>query len=166
LLAVAEFALVDAEAGSADCIVGRAEDAAAANVRVGRDGHVFEDFAFVPDVVAGGNDVGPEVEEFFGDGGGDTEAPGSVFAVDDEEIDGVGFEDVGEMFADDVAAGGAKDIADKKDVHLKSLHGGVVEKTAIDAEIVDKNGLRRDRDDGIEAGCVSFFAWHRVDGFS
>jgi hypothetical protein len=27
------------------------------------------------------------------------------------------------MFADDVAAGGAKDIADKKDIHWKILHG-------------------------------------------
>jgi hypothetical protein len=127
LLAVAEFALVDAEAGSADSVVGGAEDAAAADVRVGGHGHVFEDLALVPDVIAGGDDVGAEIEEFLGDGGGDAEASGSVFAVDDEEIDCVGFEDVGEMFADDVAAGGAKDIADKKDVHLKSLHGGVVE---------------------------------------
>jgi hypothetical protein len=29
---------------------------------------------------------------------------------------------VREMFADDVAAGGAEDIADKKDIHWKSLH--------------------------------------------
>jgi len=27
------------------------------------------------------------------------------------------------VFADDVAAGGAKDIADKEDIHWKSLHG-------------------------------------------
>jgi hypothetical protein len=30
---------------------------------------------------------------------------------------------VGKVFADDVAAGGAKDIADKEDIHWKSLHG-------------------------------------------
>jgi hypothetical protein len=77
-------------------------------------------------VIAGGNDVGAEVEELFCDGGRDAEAAGRVFAVDDEEIDGVGFKDVGEMFADDVAAGGAKDIADKEDIHWKSLHGGVL----------------------------------------
>jgi hypothetical protein len=29
---------------------------------------------------------------------------------------------VGKVFADDVAAGGAKDIADKEDIHWKSLH--------------------------------------------
>jgi hypothetical protein len=30
---------------------------------------------------------------------------------------------VGQVFADDVAASGAKDIADKEDIHWKSLHG-------------------------------------------
>jgi hypothetical protein len=30
---------------------------------------------------------------------------------------------VREMFADDVAAGGAEDIADKEDIHWTSLHG-------------------------------------------
>ena len=34
------------------------------------------------------------------------------------------------MFTDDVAAGGAKDIADKEDIHLRSLHVGVVENAA------------------------------------
>ena len=81
------------------------------------DGHVFEDLALVPDVVAGGDDMGAEVEELFCDGGGDAEAAGGVFSVDDQEIAGVGFEDMGQVFADDVATGGAKDIADKKDVH-------------------------------------------------
>jgi hypothetical protein len=74
-------------------------------------------------VIAGSDDVGAEVEEFFGDRGRETEASGGVFAVDDEEVDGVGFENVREMFADDVAAGGAEDIADKEDIHWKSLHG-------------------------------------------
>jgi hypothetical protein len=98
--------------------VGGAEDAAAADVRVGGDGHVLEDLFFVPDVVAGGDDVGSEVEELFRDGGGDAEASGGVFAVDDEEIDGVGVEDVGEVLAYDVAAGRTEDVADEENVHL------------------------------------------------
>ena len=116
-LAGGELALVDAEAGGADGVVGGAEDAAAADVRVDGDGHVLEDLFFVPDVIAGGDDVGAKVEELFCDGGRDAEAAGGVFSVDDEEIDGVGFKDVGEMFADDVAAGGAKDVADEEDIH-------------------------------------------------
>ena len=81
--------------------------------------------------------MGAEIEELFRDGRGDAEAAGGVFSVDDEEVDGVGFEDVGEVFADDVAAGGAKDIADKEDIHLKSLHGGVVENGAAGAGNAD-----------------------------
>jgi hypothetical protein len=30
---------------------------------------------------------------------------------------------VGKVFADDVAAGGAEDVADEEDIHWKSLHG-------------------------------------------
>jgi hypothetical protein len=51
---------------------------------------------------------------------------------------------VGEMFADDVAAGGAKDIADKEDIHLKSLHGGEVENAAIGAGNVDEMKKRQE----------------------
>lgn len=61
--------------------------------------------------------MGSEVEEFVGDGGSNAKATGCVFAVDDEEIDCVGFEDMWEVFADDMAAGGAEDISDKKDIH-------------------------------------------------
>ena len=116
-LAGRELALVDAEAGGADGVVGGTEDAAAADVGVGGDGHVLEDLALVPDVIAGGDDVCAEIEELFCDGRGDAEAASGVLSVDDEEVDGVGFEYVRKVFADDVAAGGAKDIADKKDVH-------------------------------------------------
>jgi hypothetical protein len=87
-------------------------------VGVGGDGHVLDDLFFVPDVVAGGDDVGAEVEEFFGDGGCDAEAAGGVFAVDDKEIDGVSLEDVGEVLAYDVAAGRSEDVADEENVHL------------------------------------------------
>ena len=61
--------------------------------------------------------MGAEIEEFFCDGGGDAEAASSVFAVDDEEIDGVGLEDMRKVFTDDVAAGGAEDVADEEDIH-------------------------------------------------
>jgi len=118
-LSSGEFAFVDAEARGSDGEVGGAEDAAAAFVRVRGDGHVLEDLFFVPDVVTGGDDVGAEIEDLLGDGGGDTEATGCVFTVDDQEFDGVGFEDVRQVFAYDVAAGGAEDVADEKNVHKK-----------------------------------------------
>ena len=46
------------------------------------------------------------------------EAAGGVLTIDHQQIDGVRFKDVGEMFTDDVAAGRAKDVADEKNVHL------------------------------------------------
>ena len=100
-------------------VVGGADDAAAAAVGVFGNGHVLEDLFFVPDVVTGGDYVGAEVEELFGDGRCDAEAAGGVFSIDDDEIDSVGVEDVGQMFADDMAAGGAEDVADKENIHLK-----------------------------------------------
>jgi hypothetical protein len=102
-------------------VVGGANDAAAADVGVGGDRHVLEDLFFVPDVVTSGDDVGTEIEDLFCDGGGDAEATGGVFAVDYQQVDGVGVEDVGEMLAHDVAAGGAKDIADEEDIHWERV---------------------------------------------
>ena len=118
-----ELAFIDAEARRTNGVVGGANDATAANVGIRGDGHVFEDFFFVPDMVACGDNVGAEIEELFCDGRGNAEAASGVFAVDDEEIDGVGLKDVGQMFADDVSAGGAKDVADEEDIHCEILHG-------------------------------------------
>jgi len=80
--------------------------------------HVLEDLLLVPYVVAGRNNMRTKVEELFGDGRRNAESTGSVLAVDDEKIDSVRFEDVGEMFADDVAARRAEDVADEENVHL------------------------------------------------
>ena len=64
-----------------------------------------------------------EIEELFGDGGRDAESAGSVFAVDDEQVDGVRFQHVREVLAHDVAAGGTEDVADEENIHLWSLAG-------------------------------------------
>ncbi len=115
-----ELALIDAEARGAHGVVGRPQHPAATLVGICWNGHVVEDFALVPDVVAGGDDMGPEVEEFFGDRWRDAEAARSVFAVDDKEVDGMGFQQMGQMLVDDVAAGGAKDVANEEDVHRRT----------------------------------------------
>jgi hypothetical protein len=64
-----------------------------------------------------------KVEEFFGDGGREAEAAGGIFAVDDEEIDGVGLEQVGQVLVHDVPARGAKYVAYKQNLHWSSLYG-------------------------------------------
>ena len=115
--AVIEGALVAAEAYGGGGVVAGTEQAAGALVRGGEDAHVVEDFALIPDVVAGGDDVGAEIEEFLGERGRDAEAAGRIFTVDDEEVDGVGSKQVGQVGLDDAAAGGAEDIADEENIH-------------------------------------------------
>ena len=122
-LSVRKLTLVKAKAGCADRIVGRAEDAAAAFVRIGRHGHVFEDLALVPNMVPRGDDMGAHIEDLFSNRGGNAEATGSVLAIDDEEVDRIGLENVWKVLAYDVATGRAEDVADEKDVHLRILHG-------------------------------------------
>ena len=102
---------------------GRTKDAAAAHVRGFGDVDVLEYLLLVPDVVTGGDDVRAEVEELFSDGGCEAEAAGGVFAVDDEEIDGVGLKQVGQVLVHDVPARGAEYVAYKQNLHCTSLYG-------------------------------------------
>ena len=148
-LAGGELALVEAEAGSADGVVGGAEDAAAASVRINRDGHVFEDLFFVPDMVTGRDNVRAEIEELIGERRCQAEAAGGVFSIDDKKIDRISFKDVREMLADNVATGGPEDIADKEDIHWKSLHRGT---------ITDLNGITP-RNTGWNVARLGFRVW-------
>jgi hypothetical protein len=50
---------------------------------------IIDDFALIPDVVAGGDDVDVEIEQFLSERGCDAEAGGRVLAVGNDEIDGV-----------------------------------------------------------------------------
>ena len=119
-----------AESGCGGGVVGGTEDATTPLVGGGGNAHVVEDLALIPDVVAGGDYMSAEVEDLFRNGRGDAEAAGGVFAVDDEEINCVGFEDVWQVFADDVAAGGAEDVSDEEDVHwLRVSSGAVLERS-------------------------------------
>jgi hypothetical protein len=74
-------------------------------------------------VIAGSDDVRAEVEELFSDGWREAEAAGGVFAVDDEKVDGVGLEQVGQVLVHNVAASGPKNIAYKQNLHCTSLYG-------------------------------------------
>jgi len=97
--------LVDPEAGCSHGIVRWANNAAAALVRIGWNRHVLEDLSLVPDVVAGRDYMRAEVEDLLSDGGGDSEAAGSVLSVDDQKIDRVSLKDVGKVLVYDVATG-------------------------------------------------------------
>ncbi len=73
-----------------------------------------DNFPFVPDVIAGGDDIDDEFEELFRERRGDAKAGGRVFAVGDDEVDGVMLHQEGKLFLDDGAARPSKNVADKK----------------------------------------------------
>jgi hypothetical protein len=75
---------------------------------------IFDDLAFIPDVIAGGHDIDAEIEEFFGERGSDSEASGGVFAVSDDEIDGVLAPEFGQAIFYDRSSGTAENVTDKK----------------------------------------------------
>jgi hypothetical protein len=59
---------------------------------------------------------------------------------------------MGQVFADDVAAGGAKDVADEEDIHCEILHGS--------------NALKRRWSVVCAWVVVAFCAWHRASVFN
>ncbi len=108
--------LVDAVAGNAGLKVGRAKHAAGAVIAIGRDGvHVVDQVALVPDVVAGSEHVGAQVENLLGDLRGQAKASGGVFGVDDGEVDRVRLADVADVLADDLSSRAAEDVADEEE---------------------------------------------------
>ncbi len=68
-------------------------------------------------MVAAGQDVDSQAEEFLGDLGRDAETARGVFAVGYAEIDLVLLEDVFQVVGDNGAAYVGEDVADKKNVH-------------------------------------------------
>lgn len=81
-----------------------------------------DDLAFAEGVVAEGADVDAGAEDFFEDGGGETGATGGIFGIGDDEVDVAVFDDIGEEFSDDEAAGFTDDVAEAYDFdrHLGS----------------------------------------------
>jgi hypothetical protein len=75
---------------------------------------VFDDFAFIPDVVASGHHVDAEIEKLFGQRGRNAEAGRRIFAVGDYQIYRVLLAQFREAIFHDRAAGTAKNVSDKK----------------------------------------------------
>ena len=60
-------------------------------------GEIIVNFALVPDVIAGGDDVQAVVEQFVGELGRDAEPAGGVFTVGDGQVDFFGGDNVAQM---------------------------------------------------------------------
>ncbi len=79
--------------------------------------NVFQNFFAVPTVVAAGEHLDAEAEQFFGDFRSDAEAGGGIFAVGDDQINLLVLHKVGEALLNDQASGRADDVADEKGAH-------------------------------------------------
>jgi hypothetical protein len=84
---------------------------------------VVDQLALVPHMVAGGENIGAQVEELIGDLRGQAEASGGVFGVDDGEVDRVRLAHMADVLADDLSSRTAEDVADEENVQLVRAPG-------------------------------------------
>ena len=77
---------------------------------------VIVNFALVPDMIAGGQDVEPVAEQILGQLRRDPESARGIFRVGDRQMNVFRRDDVFQMPRDEVPADGAENITDKKKV--------------------------------------------------
>ena len=82
---------------------------------------VGDDLAFVPDMVAGGDDIDPGGIELGADLVGDAEAMRRVLAIDDDEIERELTPEARHMRDHNLAARAADDIAAEQEPHARSV---------------------------------------------
>ena len=68
-------------------------------------------------MVAGGENVNTQFEEFLGERRGDAETGGGVLSVGQHEVDGVLLHQSGKALFDDGSSRSAENVADKKNAH-------------------------------------------------
>ena len=75
---------------------------------------VVDDFAFVPDVISGGHDIDAQIEKLFRQRRSDSESSRGIFAVGDDQIQGVLLAQFGEAIFYDRPPRASKNVTDKK----------------------------------------------------
>src|SRR5262249_17190634 len=80
-------------------------------------GEIIDDFALVPDVVAGGEDVDAEIEQIFCQRRSNSETGGGVLSVGEDKVNAVLANDSLQLVTDDGPAGPPEDIADEECAH-------------------------------------------------
>src|SRR5438105_4074446 len=79
---------------------------------------ILHDFAFVPDVVAGGEDINAEIEQIFRQRGRDSETGGGVLAVGENQINAVVAHNSLQSVANNRPSGTAKNVTNKQNPHF------------------------------------------------
>src|ERR1700730_3181829 len=82
---------------------------------------VFDDLAFVPDVISGGHHVDTQIEKLFRQRGRDSESSRGIFAVGDDQIRGVPLAYFGQAVFYDRPPGAPKNVTDKKNFQESGL---------------------------------------------
>ena len=96
-------------------VVGRAQHAAGAIVAIRRYGlHILDNLAFVPDMVASGEDMRPLVEELVGNPRSYTKPAGRVLRVDHHQVDAPLLDQGAQVFGYDTSPSLAKYVTDKE----------------------------------------------------
>ena len=75
---------------------------------------VFDDLALVPDVISGGHHVDTQIEKLFRQRRRDSESGRGIFAVGDDQINGVLLAQSGQTVFYDRPSGSPKNVTDKK----------------------------------------------------
>src|ERR1700722_11674032 len=114
-LSRSQRALVNTVSWRTGNVVSRAQYSPRTIMAVRRNGlHIFDDFAFVPDMVTGCQDMGSLVEELVGNPGSYPETAGRVFRVDYHQIPPPMLDKGGQMLRNDTASGLAKNVTNKE----------------------------------------------------
>jgi hypothetical protein len=71
-------------------------------------------------VVAGGKDVGAEVEEVFSDGRREPKSASGIFRIDDDQIHLAFLDEMGQVLAYHPSSRAAENVPDKEQFHRES----------------------------------------------
>src|SRR5437667_1872124 len=88
-------------------------------VAIGRI-EVFNDFALVPDVIAGGNNVATQLKKVFSNGRSQPKAARCVFSIGNYQINFVGLNQVRHVVAHDFASSVAKNVTNEENLHTRA----------------------------------------------
>jgi hypothetical protein len=81
---------------------------------------IVDDLALIPHVIAGGQNVGAEVEELFGDGRCEPEAAGGILRIHDHEVDLAFLDDMRQVLPHHPSPRTPENVPDKEQFHRDS----------------------------------------------
>src|SRR5580704_1448217 len=85
---------------------------------------VIEDFALVPDVVAGGDHVDVQLEQLLRERGRDAETSRRVLPVGNDQVDGVIADNARQPVLDDSPSWPPENVANEENPHVTSTFDG------------------------------------------